>query len=99
MSYDVDLTLDAMTDLRGIANYIAQNNAERAVSFITDLEIRLTNILSVMPNSGNIHKEETRFFMLSGYVALYDVNEQKKIVNILRIVNSRTNWKVDPPST
>jgi toxin ParE1/3/4 len=83
----------AIDDLRGIAAYIAQDNPVRALTFISEIEERTNKTLALAPNAGTVYKGETRFFPVSGYVVLYEVDEARKAVNVLHIVNSRMNWK------
>jgi toxin ParE1/3/4 len=84
---------EAIDDLRGIAAYIAQDNPDRALTFISEIEQRTNRTLSSAPKAGTVYEGETRFFPVSGYVALYEVDDDQKVVNVLHIVNSRMDWK------
>jgi toxin ParE1/3/4 len=83
----------AIDDLRGIAAYIAQDNPARALTFISEIEQRTNKTLSLAPKAGTVYKGETRFFPVSGYVVLYEVDEKRRIVNVLHIANGRMDWK------
>jgi toxin ParE1/3/4 len=83
----------AIDDLRGIAAYIAQDSPARALTFISEIEQRTNKTLSLAPKAGTLYKGETRFFPVSGYVFLYDVDEKRRIVNVLHIANGRMDWK------
>jgi toxin ParE1/3/4 len=83
----------AIDDLRGIAAYIAQDSPARALTFISEIEQRTNKTLSLAPKAGTLYKGETRFFPVRGYVFLYDVDEKRRIVNVLHIANGRMDWK------
>jgi plasmid stabilization system protein ParE len=83
----------AIEDLRAIAAYIAQDNPDRALSFISEIEERTDRILSLAPKSGTVYKGETRFFPVGGYVVLYEIDENRKTVTVLHVVNGRMDWK------
>jgi toxin ParE1/3/4 len=91
--YTVKFTPKALADLRSIANYIAQDNPIRAISFIDELQHRTNSILATAPNGGTPYKNRTRYFVIGNYVILYEVNDDGKIVDILHIVSGRTDWK------
>jgi toxin ParE1/3/4 len=83
----------AIGDLREIAAYIAQDSPIRALTFISEIEERTNNTLSLAPKGGTVYKGETRFFPVSGYVVLYEIDESSKTVSVLHIVNGRMDWK------
>jgi toxin ParE1/3/4 len=83
----------AIDDLRGIGAYIAQDSPARALTFISEIEQRTSKTLSLAPKAGTVHKGETRFFPVRGYVVLYEVDEASKTANVLHIVNSRMDCK------
>ncbi len=84
---------NAVDDLRGIAAYIALDNPARALTFILEIEERTNKTLSLAPKSGAVYKGEARFFPVIGYVVLYEIDDNKKTVNVLHIVNGRMDWK------
>jgi toxin ParE1/3/4 len=83
----------AIDDLRSILDYIALDNPNRALSFIDELELKTNNFLSTAPLGGSLYKNLTRFFPIGNYIVLYEVDEARYQVNVLHIVNSRTDWK------
>ena len=83
----------AVDDLMEIAAYIARDNLKRAMSFIDELEQQTRNLLSMAPRSGRIYKNQTRYFPIGRYIILYEVNEPKKLVEVLHIVAGATDWK------
>jgi toxin ParE1/3/4 len=91
--FTVKYTPKALADLRSIANYIAQDNPQRAISFIDELEIKTNTFLATSPHGGTPYKAKTRYFVVAGYVVLYEANDQTKCVDVLHIVSGRMDWK------
>ena len=85
----------AAADLWDIADYIAQDNPKRAISFIAELERKTSDVLSIAPQVGRTYKNQTRYFPIGRYIVLYEVNERKKVVEVLHIVAGATDWKKD----
>jgi toxin ParE1/3/4 len=83
----------AIDDLGHILDYIAKDNPLRAISFVDEIEIKTNAFLSTAPKGGSIYKKQTRYFPIGNYVVLYEVNDAKSEVNVLHIVNARTDWK------
>ena len=83
----------AVGDLWDIADYIAQDNPKRAISFIQELERKTSDILSAAPHGGRVYKNKTRYFPIGRYVVMYEINERKKLVEVLHIVAGATDWK------
>ena len=80
-------------DLRGIAAFIAMDKPIRALTFVQEIERKANDMLSMAPNSGKVYKGQTRYFPVSGYVVLYEVDDTRNVVNVLHIVSSRMDWK------
>ena len=93
MSYTVKYMPNAADDLWGIAEYIARDNPKRALSFVDELENKTSETLKIAPKAGPIYKGRTRYFPVGRYVVLYEVNERKKLVEVLHIVAAATDWK------
>jgi len=93
MTYTVKFMPMAKRDFLDIAEYIARDNSERALSFIQELEIRTLKTLSVFPSGNSLYRSNIRYFPIENYVVLYEIGESNKVVNVLRIVNATTNWK------
>jgi toxin ParE1/3/4 len=91
--FTVKFTPKALADLRSIASYIAQDNPLRAISFIDELEVRTNQFLATAPHGGTPYKATTRYFVVAGYVVLYEVNDAEKCVAVLHIVSGRMDWK------
>ena len=93
MDYSVRYTLKAREDLVRLASYIALDNPDRAISFVSELEDHTTKVLALVPMSGRIYKNTTRFTVYGRFVILYKVNEKTKLVTVVHIVGGATNWK------
>ena len=91
--YSVKFTPKALADLQSIANYIALDNPKRAISFIDELQLKTNSFLATTPNGGSPYKNKTRYFPVGNYVVLYEVNDERKYVDVLLIVSARTDWK------
>lgn len=63
------------------------------MTFFDELERRTIDMLSAFPLSGRKFRQETRYFPLERYVVIYDIDEAKKTVNVLQVVNSGMDWK------
>ena len=83
----------AVEDLSEIAEYIAQDNLKRAISFITEIELKTRELLATAPLAGRIYKGKTRFFPIGRYIVLYEVNQRKKLVEVLHVVAGAKDWK------
>ena len=95
-SYRVIFMPSAKEGLFGIAEYIALDNPVRAMSFIAELTTSLKKTLSIFPKSGHVYDDldlgvEIRTFPYRNYTSFYQVNEGKRTVEILFILNSKQN--------
>lgn len=92
-TYTLTFTDTAKACLLEIAEYIAQDNPERANSFIADLVETLNKTLSIFPHSGKVYYKTTkhtiRAFPYGNYIAYYDVNDQQRRVVIQYIFHSK----------
>jgi len=93
MKYDVYFTDDARADLLQIADYIAQDNIERAITLVYELETRIEKTLSIFPHSGKIYKNATYSFPLNGRIVFYEVDESAKSVFVMNVTGATTDWK------
>lgn len=86
--YEVRYTQTAMQDLNDIADYIALDNLERAILFITELENNVNDVLSVFPHGGYLHNKTKGIRMKSHkcYTAFYHVKNDD-VVEVLHVVN------------
>ena len=93
MTYAVYFSEDAKADFEQIAWYIAADSPRRAITFIDELERRMVDTLSVHPLSGPVYKGETRYLSLDRYVVLYEVDDERQIVNVLHIAGGGADWR------
>jgi toxin ParE1/3/4 len=93
MSYKVQYSAEARQDLRDIFNYIAlellvPDTAKNLIRRIMDA----VKSLEEMPMRYSLHRDEPwrslglRFVPVNNYIILYLPDEEKRIVNIVRIM-------------
>ena len=98
--YNVELSIQAKEDYKGIIRYIKYkllepNIAERYAELIKN-EI---NTLRYNPQKfaiidyDMIKKYKFRKLIIKNYIAFYRINEDEKIVNVERILYGTTDWK------
>lgn len=98
--YNVELSIQAKEDYKGIIRYIKYkllepNIAERYAELIKN-EI---NTLRYNPQKfaiidyDMIKKYKFRKLIIKNYIAFYRINEDEKIVNVERILYGATDWK------
>ena len=98
--YKVELSIRAKEDYKSIIRYIKYkllepNIAERYAELIKN-EI---NTLKYNPQKfaiidyDMIKKYKFRKLIIKNYIAFYRINEDKKIVNVERILYGATDWK------
>lgn len=95
MNYNVRLTAEAEKDLRGIFEYIAFDlqSVQNAVGQLERLERRIVS-LNDMPERFQIyekepwHRRNLRVMPVDNYLIFYMVNQEKRIVTIMRVMYS-----------
>ncbi len=85
--YEVRNTEQADSDLESIAAYIAQDNLQTALSFVSKLQSEIQRILSTFPKK---HRKYKDCYVLpyGSYLVLFDIDERQKTVNVLGVVNA-----------
>jgi plasmid stabilization system protein ParE len=86
-AYEVEIMPQADEELAEIAYFIALNNPKNSQGFIVELVETLTSSLSSSPEIGTVYQGNIRKLTYKKYTAFYRVNELKKRVEILHIVN------------
>ncbi len=94
MDYKLVITPQADAELTEILNFIAESNAGRAYSFIDEMVSEVRNTLSTFPFVGKVYKKDTRFFPYQKYGFFYNVNEEKKEIEILHVLHGSRNLDV-----
>ena len=99
MSYAVRLTDTAKQDLREIAFGIADQSKDVEITkrFVTELRTECKK-LDIFPYSGSFPKDRIlksfgyRFVVYKEYPIFYLVDEDKKLVNVMAIFNSKKDY-------
>ncbi len=99
MSYEVVLTDTAKQDLRGIALWIAEKSEDITIAkgFVMGLRAACRK-LAELSNRGAFPKDRTlksmgyRFIVCKNYLIFYLVDEANKTVNIMAILNIKTDY-------
>lgn len=92
MSYSILFTPIADSDFDDILHFIAADNPARAISFVEDLRQRLTEVLSMFPNSGK-RVGNCRMIALDGYIIVYRVDSKSKAVYVLMVTEGHRDWQ------
>jgi addiction module RelE/StbE family toxin len=94
MSYRATYSDDAKSDAKEIVTYLAEFYANTARDFKTKLVERV-NALKDMPLSCPAYEEDPFFrrMVLGDYLLFYDVNEEKKLVTVHRILHHARDIK------
>lgn len=92
-NYSIFIVPYAEENLLDIAEYIALDNPQRAMSYIDEIKQVLTKTLSIFPKSGKIQEgldfsEEIRMYPYENYNCYYRVIEESKRVEVLFIYNA-----------
>ena len=86
-TYEVKIMPQADEELEDIAYFIALDSPQTSQRFIADLIATFIKILGYFPETGLIYKADIRKFSYKGYTAFYRINELKKQIEILHIIN------------
>ncbi len=92
--YRVVFSDKAESCLLDIAEYIARDNPQRAISFIDEMVRALRDTLSVFPHGGKRWPSsagEVRTMPYGNYVGYYRVVNEKQRVEVLYISNAARN--------
>ncbi len=93
MKYKLIYTERAVKDLNEIADYIAADNVDRAITFIQELKAAI-EVLTDFPNSGvkprhyALADKRLKVLIFQNYVAIYLANNDTKTIMIYRILNA-----------
>ncbi len=99
MRYEIKFTQTAKGDLRDIALYIAEESKEISIAlrFVEELQNSVEQ-LKKFPLSGACPKDRVlcsfgyRFLVHKDYLTFYTVDENKKIVYIEAVLNSKKDY-------
>ena len=86
MAYTIKISELASRSLEELAAYIAQDDPYRALSFTKDLLNSVEKTLRLFPYSSRSYKKYS-VYTYKGYCVFYLVDEDRKQVNIIDIIN------------
>jgi len=92
VSYKVYFTELADADIDGIINYIAKDNPDNALQFVSRLQERIEDTLATVPLAGSRYGS-ARFFAFDNYVVVYDVDEAGKSVYVHMVSEGHRQWR------
>lgn len=98
-SYKVELTMKAKNDFKSLIKYIKDELQEPSIAnkYAKLVKEEVQN-LKYFPQKYAIIDDETikdlniRKLVIKNYIAFYRVNEEKRIVNVERILYGGSNW-------
>ncbi len=85
--YQVFISEQADTDLENIAEYIAQDNPYRAISFTQQMLDSITSQLSSFPDLG-IGYFDSAYIPYKNYLVFCDINRGSQMIWVTHIINS-----------
>jgi plasmid stabilization system protein ParE len=91
-TYRVLFTGHADADFDSISDFIAADNPQRALSFVTELHERTVAFLSATPNAGT-RVGDQRFAVFGRYIAVYDVDDEERIVTVMIVSEGHRDWQ------
>lgn len=97
--YNIKLSIEAERDLQNVIIYI-KNNLKDPISAERYAHLMKNEIESLKYNpkryaiidNKKIEDLQVRKLIIKNYIAFYRVNEEKKLVNIERILYGASNW-------
>jgi len=101
MNYSVNITDLAEDDILATVKYIssALKNLIAANNLLDEIE-RHEKILEEMPNIYPFVKDEylsqkgIKYVTIKNYLMFYTIDENNKIVNVIRFLYGRMNWQI-----
>ncbi|HMA60558.1 MAG TPA: type II toxin-antitoxin system RelE/ParE family toxin [Halanaerobiales bacterium] len=97
--YDIEITEPAEKDLYEIGRYIAKELLEqdKAVDVVDKIANNIYK-LEEMPfrnaivDDDKLASQGIRKFIVDNYIVFYNVNEENKVITIIRILYNRRDW-------
>lgn len=100
MRWQVHVTQSAIWDLSDVANYIANTEKNKMKAFdLVDKAEETFSKLTEYPYSHQVISDsvliswEIRYVRVEKYLAFYWIEENAKIIHILRFLYEKSNWK------
>lgn len=96
--YKINYTEHADFDLTAIFDYIAEDNKDRAITYLSEMEksILLLSEFPMMGATGKFPELQAlgiRMVVHDKYLIFYTVDQQRETVNIVRVLNGSVNYK------
>jgi len=100
IKYIVRMSIKAKKDIQSIVDYIRYELMELSIARkyeklikeeIQRLEYSPQKYAAI--SSDNVKINNTRKLVVKNYIVFYRINEEEKIVNIVRVLYGRTDWK------
>ena len=98
--YNVNITDLAEEDIKAVTKYISKDlNAPVAANSLLDEIEKHEEILSESPNMyPNVPDQYLaslglKFVIIKNYLMFYLIDEEKNVVNVIRFLYNRRNWK------
>ncbi len=93
MATRVIISPTADADLLAILDFIVPQNAERAFSFVQEIQERASLALATLPDGGAPYKGSLRYLTISGYVFVYEHVKTANEVHVLSVHGRGEDWK------
>ncbi len=98
--YNIQLSIKAKDDIKNIVKYIKDELLEPSIDekYVKLIQKELKSLEYFPQKFAIIDKEligydNVRKLIIKNYIAFYRINENKKIVNIERILYGSSNWE------
>jgi len=91
--YKIVFTKAAESDLDNIIEYIAEDNPDRAISFVQELRMACTDTLALVPKAG-AEFLDARYFVFGNYIVVYDVDDTNQTIIVHMITHGSRQWRV-----
>ena len=92
MKFHFRFLLSAQNDLQDVIDYIAEHSLKAANDFLEELDKRLLQICQ-FPKMCEVyrHNPNLRRLIIDNYLIFYEADEEKKVINVYRILHSSRN--------
>ena len=90
--YRVLFTVHAVADFDHIADFIAEDSPEKALSFVTELQKRAAALLSFNPKAGRSIGDH-RLAVFGRYVVIYRIDDEERSVTVVIVTEGHRDWQ------
>lgn len=92
MAYQITISENAFADFLDIVGFITLDSPTRAFSFVSELKVRIDDLLTTFPNAGK-RIGNCRMMSLDDYIIVYRVDEKSKAVFVLMVTEGHRDWQ------